>query len=119
MTDLQQRILNRVRDRLGAERLATAIVYLDPDLKHSGEQIHVGDVVIDVHWDSVIVFVDLEPKSNWGHACSYLAIRLDGDDMSEYAAHMPPFLKAELYSFCLLWCGPLVPEWAVARDPCS
>lgn len=118
MTDLLQRIMNRVRDCLGAERLATAIVYLDPALKHNGEQVPFGDVVIDVRWDSFIVFVDLEPKANWGHACSYLAIRLDGDDVSEYAAHMPPFLKAEVSSFCLLWRGPLAPEWAAAGAPC-
>ena len=119
MTDLQQRIMSKVRDSLGADRLDTVIVYLDCDLKRARERVSVGDVVIDVPWDSHIVFVDLEPKANWGHACSYLTIRLDGDEVIEFAAHMPPFLKAEASSFCLLWRGPLAPEWAVARSPCE
>ena len=116
MTKLEQRIMGKVRDNLGADRLQRAIVYLDRDMKRASERVPAGDVVIDVPWDSHIVFVDLEPKANWGHACSYLAIRLDGEDVIEFAAHMPPFLKAEASNFRLLWRGPLAPEWAVVTN---
>jgi len=117
MTNLEQHIMDKVRGRLGADQLERAIVYLDRDLKRAAERVSVGDVVIDVPWDGHIVFVDLEPKANWGHACSYLAIRLDGDEVIEFAAHMPPFLKAETSLFRLLWRGTLAPEWAVAISP--
>ena len=117
MTNLEQHIMDKVRGSLGADRLEGAIIYLDHDLKRAGERVSVADMVIDVPWDGHIAFVDLEPKANWGHACSYLAIRLYGDEVIELAAHMPPFLKAEASTFRLLWRGPLAPEWAVARNP--
>ena len=116
MTNLKQQILDRVRSRLGESKLEESIIYLDDDLKHAAERVSVGDVVIDVPWKSYIVFVDFEPKANWGHMCSYIAIRPDGDEIVEFSAHMPPFLKADAPSFHLLWRGPLVPEWAVADN---
>ena len=108
--------MDKVRDSLDADRLERAIVYLDRNLKRAAERVSVGDVVIHVPWDGHIAFVDLIPKANWGHACCYLAIRLDGDEIIEFAAHMPPFLKAETSTFHLLWRGPLAPEWAVAPN---
>jgi len=110
---------SKVRDFPGEDRLETSIVYLDCDPKRAGELVPVGDVVIDVPWDSHIVFVDLEPWANWEHACSYLTIRLNGYDVIEFVAQMPPFLKAESSSFSLLWHGPLAPEWAMAGNPCE
>ncbi len=116
MTRLEQRILGKVRDRLGADQLEMVIVYLDHDPKRASDQVSVGDVVIDIPWNCHIVFVDLEPRANWGHACSYLVIRTEGDEVIEFTAHMPPFLKAETSTFRLLWRGPLAPEWAVATN---
>jgi hypothetical protein len=117
MTELAQRILDKVRGSLGADRLLGTIVYLDWNPIRAGERVQLGDALIEVPWDAHITFVDLEPKANWGHACCYLAIRRDGDEVIHVAAHMPPFLKAETSTFRLLWRGPLAPEWAVATNP--
>jgi hypothetical protein len=117
MTEPAQRILDLVRSSLGADRLADAIIYLDGNPVRAGQRVQVGDALIEAPWDAQIAFVDLEPKANWGHGCCYLAIRQDGDEVIQVAAHMPPFLKAEKSTFRLLWRGPLAPEWAVATDP--
>jgi len=116
MTNLEQSIMNKVRDYLGEERLQKVIIYLDPNPKRSEDPVAVGDIVVTVPWDSHLVFIDFEPMVNWGHACSYLAIRANGNDAIEFKAHMPPFLKTEKSQFELLWRGPLAPEWAVATD---
>jgi len=108
------RILEIVRARLGEERLAGAIVYLDQRQIPKGEKVQVGDVQFEVAWNAQVVFVDLEPQSNWGHACCYLAINPETDEVIQVAAHMPPFLKPETSTYRLLWRGPLAPEWAVA-----
>jgi hypothetical protein len=100
---------------MGAERLAGAIVYLDLNPIPAGERVQVGDALIEVPWDAHIVFVDLEPKANWGDACCYLAIRRDTDEVIKVAAQMPPFLKDETSTFRLLWRHPLAPEWAVSE----
>lgn len=117
MTELELRMLDKVRARLGADRLANAIAYLDRNPIRAGARAQFGDALIEAPWDAHIAFVDLEPQANWGHACCYLALRQGGDEIIEVAARMPPFLKAETATFRLLWRGPLAPEWAVVTAP--
>jgi hypothetical protein len=116
MTDLEDRFLGIVRNKLGTDRLNNAIVYLDRNLVQAGKKLHIGDVDIEVPWDAYIVFVDQEPRLNWGHDCSYLVVRQDADDVIQVAAQMPPFLKPETSTFRLLWRGPNAPQWAVATN---
>jgi hypothetical protein len=117
MTDLERRVLDKVRQHVGAARLESAIVYLDQSLRRVGERVAVGDVLIALPWDGYVAFVDLEPSANWGHACLYLAVRDGDDDVVAQAAQMPPFLKCGTSAFRLLHRGSLAPEWAVATDP--
>ena len=116
MTQLEQRILDKVRATLDEERLASAIVYLERNPIPAGKRVRVGNVFIDMPWDGYIAFIDLEPGVNWGHACCYLAIRPDTDEVIQVAARMPPFLKGEVSTFRLLWRGPLAPKWVVAEN---
>jgi hypothetical protein len=113
LNELEQRILNKLRESLGSDRLQSAIAYLDHQPKRAGDCLSVADVNIRLPWDGHVAFVDLEPQANWGHACAYFAIRLDGEDVMELPARMPPFMKAGESNFSLLWRGPLAPEWAV------
>jgi hypothetical protein len=113
MTENNQRILDKVRSSLGGDQLASAIVYVGRAQIHAGVRVQFGDALIEVPWEAHIAFVDLEPGANWGHACCYLAIRRDADDVIKVSARMPPFLKAEPSAFRLLWRGPLAPKWAV------
>ena len=117
MTELETRILDRVRVFLGADRLRGTIIYLDPIPIRAGEQVQAGDALIETPWEAHIAFVDLKPRLNWGHACCYLAIRRDGDEVIQVAADMPPFLQAGKSTFHLLWRDPLAPEWAVGAKP--
>ena len=114
MIDPQPYVLEIIRAELGPERLDGAIVYLDENGIRAGQRVQVGDARIETPWDAHLAFIDLEPRANWGHACCYLAIRKDSDEVIQVAAHMPPFLKAGHSGFRLLWRGPLAPEWAVA-----
>ena len=116
-TEMDQRILDIVRSRLGEDQFARSIVYLDWNQIPAGERVQLGDALIEAPWEAQIAFVDLEPMANWGHACCYLAIRQDAADVIQVAAHMPPFLKANTSAFQLLWRGPLAPEWAVSKNP--
>ncbi len=110
----KRHILEIVGATLGEERLAGAIVYLDRKRKRKGEKVQAGDVQFEAPWDAQVVFVDLEPKMNWGHACCYLAINPETDETIQVAGRMPPFLKAGANTFRFLWRGPQAPEWAVA-----
>ncbi len=114
MNELEQRIVDAVRQRLGDARLQGAILYLDSTSRKCGERIAAGDAVIEMPWDGYVAFADLEPRANWGHACSYYAVDRAGEEAVEFPAQMPPFLKAGGPAFRLLWRGPLAPAWAVA-----
>jgi hypothetical protein len=101
MTELTQRILDKIRASLNADRLAGSIIYLDWNMVKAGQKLELGDALMEVPWDAYIAFVDLEPRANWGHECCYLAIRQDSDESIQVVAHMPPFLKAGTMVFRL------------------
>ena len=114
MNTLEKELLRKLAAILGLELLEKVNIYLNGDLIPAGSSVPAGGGFIVMPWDGHVLFVDLEPRANWGHACSYLAVRRDGDDFIELKAHMPPFLKAdEPNSFRLLWRGPMAPEWTV------
>ena len=115
MTESDRGIFERVRGILGDEILLNAIVYVSHETVHAGMQIHLGDALVEVPWEARVVFVDLEPKANWGHRCAYIILQL-GDDggFIRKDAQMPPFLKPGGMPFRLLWKGAEVPEWTVA-----
>lgn len=116
MTELTQRILEKISGILGSDRLSEVIIYLDQNPISGGKRLEVGDAIIEAPWDAHVVFVDLKPGVNWGHDCCYMAIRRDGDEIIQVAAHMPPFLKAQPSTFRLIWRGPKASEWAVSTD---
>jgi len=114
VTEPERRILEILRNRLGAERLDGAIVYLAQEPLRADASAEMGDVTLVAPWDSCVAFADLEPGVNWGHACRYFLIGEDSEAVCEFAAQMPPFLKPDGPAFRLLHRGPLAPQWAVA-----
>lgn len=119
MTRLKQGILNKVLGSFDTDQLARSIIYLDSKLIHAGKMIRVGDVIINLPWDAHIVFIDFEPRANWGHTCCYLAICKDSDEIIQVPAQMPPFLKTQASTFNLLWRGAFAPEWTVMTNKTS
>lgn len=112
MDAMAQSLIDRVREIVAAGALDQAIVY-SGGLRRAGESVRCGDTSITLEWDAHMVFVDLEPGANWGHACCYLAIGQGTGELIQAPARMPPHLKSESPAFDLLWRGPLAPEWAV------
>lgn len=112
MNALEKEILRKLAPILGLELLEKVNIYLNGNPIPAGAKVQAGDGFFEMPWDGHVLFVDLEPKANWGHSCKYLAIQQDGDDHIEMLAQMPPFLQSDdptLYR--LLWRGPLAPEW--------
>jgi hypothetical protein len=117
MSTAAHRLVEIVRAQLGDAVLAKSIVYLSTGPLQAGLTLECGDVAVEAPWNADVVFVDLAPEANWGHACCYFAIRVDADEALRFPAQMPPFLKAGSASFRLLWRGPHAPEWAVGTEP--
>src|SRR5688572_8586001 len=68
---------------------AAGIVYVSAGVVATGEELFAGRDQIDVHVPSYVVFVDLEPRANWGHACLFLLVGPDGD-VTRVGTRFPP-----------------------------
>jgi hypothetical protein len=96
-----------------AERQRSA-VYLDERELPAGSSVDIDSQQILVTAPSALVFVDLEPAANWGHASRYLIVDLGTGAVRSIDAQFPPFLRGAPKTLRLVWKGPDVPDWAVA-----
>lgn len=104
----------RVLASLGpAERPASA-VYLGRRELAAGSTITIDRAEVQVPWDALLAFVDLQPTANWGHPCRYLLVARDSGEIRAIAAAFPPFRSGTKSAFELLWRGEAVPDWAIA-----
>jgi hypothetical protein len=60
------------------------------------------------------VFIDLQPKANWGHDCRYLLVAVDSGAIQQYPASFPPYLRGASPTLQIVWKGEDVPSWAAA-----
>ena len=97
----------------GAEK-NSSVVYLEPSLVKCGNAVEIDRKQVRPRWDAYLVFIDLQPQSNWGHPCRYLLISLETGEIETLDASFPPFLKGPSRPLRVIWKGPQVPDWAVA-----
>lgn len=104
--------------RLTPAELARAIVYVEETPLAAGTQVRMGDIELSVPWPALMLFADLEPAANWGHACRYWFMNLETAECREMNARFPPFLKGGVSpTLRVAWQGPNAPAWAVATPP--
>ncbi len=93
MTELtKDEVLTVVLDSLSPEEAASSIVYWDQRVFEEGESVTLGSETLEVTANATLVFVDLEPRANWGHACAYFLIDLETREIERHPAEFPPYL---------------------------
>lgn len=102
---------------LGPEERRNSAVYLDETEVKAGSTVEIDRKPIQVPSDSVVVFVDLQPQSNWGHPCRYLLVNRESGATERINASYPPFLKGASKTLRLIWKGENVPDWTLAVHP--
>ena len=108
------RILQVVLGDLPEDQRRSCVVYLDERLVPAGAGISVNGGEVRVPWPAVMLFVDLEPTVNWGHACRYVLLGAEPGEVQAVGARFPPFLQGMPETMHILWKGEDVPDWAVA-----
>ena len=91
-----------------------SVVYLDTEELPTGSTIEIDGREVRLPWKGVLVFIDMEPQANWGHACRYLLFDLASGEMLSFEAQFPPYLRGPSETLTLLWKGASAPVWAVA-----
>ena len=86
-------------------------VYVSAGVVAAGEELFAGRDRIDVHVPSYVVFVDLEPRASWGHACLVLLVGPAGD-VTRVGTRFPPS-RADLR---LVSRGAGVEDWMLLTE---
>lgn len=99
---------------LTPEERKRSAVYLDEAIVNDGSRIEIDRKPVQVRFDALVVFVDREPQSNWGHSCRYLLIDRETGAKQSMEASYPPFLRGASQTLRLIWKGEDVPDWTLA-----
>ncbi len=96
---------------LSDEQKEAGAVYVTAGVVGDGDDLFAGRERIGVDVPSHLVFVDLEPRANWGHPCLYLLVDTEGN-VSRVEARFPPS-RADLR---LVGRGPGVEDWMLLTE---
>jgi len=96
---------------LSDEEREVGAVYVSAGVVGEGEELYAGRERIEVDIPSYVVFVDLEPRANWGHPCLYLLVDVEGG-VSRLEARFPPS-RADLR---LVSRAPAVEDWMLLTE---
>ena len=108
-------VAERALKELSEQERRSSAVYLDQVELAAGFMLKVDQKQIDVRRPSALVFIDKEPRANWGHASRHLLIALEDGSVQSIDSQFPPFLRGVPKTLRLIWKGEEVPEWAIAK----
>ncbi len=84
------RILGILRNHLSEKEFRESIIYWDRNAIGAGEKINAGRREIAVQNPAHLVFVDLNPKANWGHPTVYFLIDETNSNVEFFREEFPP-----------------------------
>ena len=84
-------ILIFLKNQLEEAHLQEAIIYREGQILRKGTRFPIGRRTFILPFDAHLVFVDLEPKANWGHPCTYFFIDTDGNNFEKSIEMFPPY----------------------------
>ena len=111
-----KKIAELALDSLSTEERESSIVYLDEQVLTEGSTVQIGEKEVTVPWPAVVVFVDLQPGLNWGHACRYLLVNASTGELRSFSSELPPFLRRPSETLRVIWKADSVPQWAVVQS---
>ena len=86
-----ERVRALVLDQLTDGERGSSVMYLATDPVAAGTTLQFARLTFVCPWDAHLVFVDLDPMANWGHACRYVCVNRDTGETRTTAAQLPPF----------------------------
>jgi hypothetical protein len=87
-----------------------AIAYINGQPIAAGQVIAMGPERLEAPFAAIAAFIDEEPTANWSHACRYLLISVENNDVRAIPGRFPPFSKADPGPWRLAYRAPGVPD---------
>lgn len=85
-------LMTAVKNACTEDELRESIVYIIPNLE-AGEEITINRKAVKISSPSSLLFIDLEPRANWSHACRYLIISKTNNALKRIDAQFPPAVE--------------------------
>ena len=97
-----------VRKELDQATVAQSLIFWWDRHFNEGDVVRVGPGELKAPFSSTLVFIDMAPKSNWGHPCTYVFVGDATDEVKAFGASFPPFMDKPPpgYSLILRYGAP-------------
>ncbi len=89
----KKELVEIILNTISSEERQSSIIYWDEKPIEKGKMIKLGPKQIEMPFNGVMLFVDLEPKANWGHSAIYFLVNNNMQDIKVIKATFPPYLK--------------------------
>lgn len=86
-----EEMLGTILKNLSNNEKEESIIYWDKKLLEKGDQVKIGKTTIKMPFTGYLVFVDLEPKANWGHSCRYFLVDTEIGETRVIKEELPPY----------------------------
>jgi hypothetical protein len=100
----------QILDQLTDSERATAVVYLDAQLRPPGK-ISIGGREYENHAPYAVAFIDQKPGANWMHPCRYLLIDPTTNKINSIESDRPPHFGALEPTWSIVWRSNGIDEW--------
>jgi len=87
---LKSQIIEIINNSIPSEEIKHSFIYWYKKTINTGEDIGIGSQTIVMPFEGTIVFVDLEPRSNWAHPCRYILVETSTLETKIINASFPP-----------------------------
>ncbi len=86
-----EEIIALLKPVIPKEQIAEAKIYLDTELKESGEIVSIGRKAYPMPFAGYFIFIDLMPMANWGHPALGVFVNQEEKRVVTIESEFPPF----------------------------
>jgi len=78
-----------------------------------GATLEFPSCTLQVPWPALLIFIDGDPRANWGHPCRYVLINRNTGETRLVEARFPPMSRASSKYWRIAYRAPGVPDAAL------
>lgn len=90
---MEDRIFEILKKNISMDEIEKSIIIWNKSVLKKGALIRIGKKNIEMPFDGYLLFIDLEPKANWGHYVLYILINSSNQESKTLKEQFPPFFE--------------------------
>ena len=91
---MEDGIFEILKKNISIDEKEKSIIIWNKSVLKKGKLIRIGKKNIEMPFDGYLLFIDLEPKANWGHSVLYILINSSNLESKTLKEQFPPFFSA-------------------------